>query len=73
MTPKQLKSQTERNIRTLLLAVQKPALAIGYRFGDIDQVMVSEADDLVAMVQHWADKQRHYMDECIKEGMWTSL
>jgi hypothetical protein len=73
MTPKQLKAHTERNIRTIVLAIQKPVLAIGYRFGDIDQVMVSSADELLQMVDHWAAKQRKYVDECIAEGVWTDL
>ncbi|WP_263353312.1 hypothetical protein [Acidicapsa acidisoli] len=73
MTPKQIKAQTERNIRAIVLAIQKPAMAIGYRFGDIDQVMVSAADELLAMVDRWADEQRKYIENCVTEGIWTGI
>jgi hypothetical protein len=73
MTPKQLQAQTERNIRTIVRAVQKPALAIGYRFGDIDSVMVSAADELIDMVDSWAARQRAYMNDCVSEDHWSGL
>jgi hypothetical protein len=73
MTPKQLKAQTERNIRTIVLTVQKPSLAIGYRFGEIDQVMVAAADELLSTIERWADEQRKYIQTCVEEGLWIGL
>lgn len=70
MTPKQLQAQTERNIQAVEEAVKKAWLAIGGRFGDIDNTMVSAADGLKNLLDQWAHETRQYMHETCREGFW---
>jgi hypothetical protein len=65
-----LARQTERDLTALRDQIEKRVLAIGGRFGDIDNAMVSQADDLQRTFEHWAGEMRAYMDECVKDDLW---
>lgn len=70
MKPKQLQAQTERNIQAVEDAAKKAALAIGARFGDIDNTMVRAADGLQQLIEQWGNETRQYMSGTVREGFW---
>lgn len=61
-----LQKETERDIRKIITAIQKPIINIGYRFGDIDQSMVNAADELTHIVDSWAQQLREDMEVIVK-------
>ena len=70
--PSKARRQTDRDLKRLDDAVEKCALAIGGRFGDSDQTLVNQADDLLLTVRAWAKNLREYMTEREAEGQtWT--
>lgn len=77
MTPKQMRAATEREIAAVVAVVEKFGHSIGARFGDIDNTMVTHADDLIATVCHWAKETREYMDQAVEEAkrgeFWTGI
>jgi predicted ArsR family transcriptional regulator len=52
---------TERDLRRLDDHVEKCALALGERFGEVDGGLERLADDLLRMTREWADEVRSYM------------
>jgi hypothetical protein len=68
---KQLAQQTDRDLRAIRDQVEKRVLRIGARFGDIDNCMVTSADDLLREVNRWIEGQPAYMDECVQGGNWN--
>lgn len=67
MTGKQMEYATNRNLKALHNAVEKQVIAIGGRFGDIDEVMVTMADEIFAAVTDMIASMREYMAEADKE------
>jgi hypothetical protein len=61
----------------VVAVVEKFGHSIGARFGDIDNTMVTHADDLIATVCHWAKETREYMDQAVEEAkrgeFWTGI
>jgi len=60
--------QTDRDLKRLDDEVERCALAMGGRFGDIDDGLVRMADDLLATVRQWATEVREYMAERAADG-----
>jgi hypothetical protein len=63
-------AETERNLHRLRDAVEKEALAIAYRFGDIDNTMVTMADQLKDDVDRWIAEVREYIEEAVRDDHW---
>jgi len=59
---------TERDLKRLDDDVEKCALAMGARFGDIDHGLVRMADDLLATTRQWVEEVREYMTERAADG-----
>lgn len=60
--------QTARDLRRLDDDVEKCALAIGSRFGEVDETLVRMADDLMATTRRWTKELQEYMDERAADG-----
>ena len=52
---------TETDLKRLDNHVEKCALALGERFGEVDQGLVDLADRLLQDTRAWADEVREYM------------
>lgn len=59
---------TKRDLKRLDDNVEKCALAIGGRFGDVDDALVRMADDLLDMTRRWTKELEEYMLERAAEG-----
>lgn len=59
---------TERDLKRLDDKVEKCALAIGGRFGEVDEALVRMADELLDSTRRWASELREYMRERAAEG-----
>lgn len=62
--------QTERNLAKLRDVVEKHVLEIGYRFGDVDNTMVTMADQLQDDVTRWIAQVREYMADRVSGDHW---
>lgn len=60
--------QTERDLKRLDDQVEKIAIAIGGRFGDIDGFIVQMTGDLLDRTREWVAELREYMDEKEADG-----
>lgn len=52
---------TETDLKRLDNHVEKAALALGERFGEVDQGLVDLADTLLSQTRDWAKEVREYM------------
>lgn len=66
--PCKAKRLTDRDLKRLDDNVEKCALAIGARFGEVDEGLVRLADELLDLTRNWAKEVRFYIDEREKEG-----
>jgi len=59
---------TERDLKRLDDNVEKCALALGARFGDVDGGLERLADELLRMTRDWAAEVREYMADRAAAG-----
>lgn len=54
---------TESDLKRLDNHVERAALALGERFGEVDQGLVDLADTLLRDTRNWANEVREYMKD----------
>lgn len=59
---------TQRDLKRLDDNVEKCALAIGSRFGEVDNAIVLMADELLETTRRWSAELRDYMSDRAADG-----